>query len=935
MQLNEVKLYKHKMKIETLICFLVGSLIFTPGLSANQDLPELKFTDYTVENGLSYNSVLSICQDTTGIIWFATNDGLNRFNGHDIYIYRHRHGDMTSLPGNSLQKVMMDKDHLLWACTSNGLARYDPIGETFRKADIPGTTSIEDLVQIDSTQFLVATRNATYIYNKEKDTASEFRLDEDSPLTFFSSCKDGENIILCTRWRMVETLHLVDGKLSRKYEPMKIPKFGSFPIPAGNERYYIGTKGAGLILADVRKGGYKTILSGNGGWMQVSSLEYDQDGHLWVGSDAGLFILDGERCIYQSEFKEMKDKTINCIFKDKSGGMWIGTEFAGVKYWSKTRDKFNSYIIPGRVPAIEDNIITCIYNDSYGAIWTGTRYHGLDRYFPETGKHSHYNINNVRTICLSQDGKHAYAGMEINGMRSINLQNGTVRKLKSPLDIMSIQEAQNGKLWLGTLVGLYLYDPDDDTSGRIFPDKENIFVRILNLTKDSKGRLWVGAKENLLVLQTTENNEVTDVTPPAVRDFVQVQCIHESPDSTIWIGSLDGLASYKENKDGEGRLQYITCLKNTTIRGIEEDHKGNLWISSDKGLYRYKRTSGDLRRYNKDDGLQCNLFNACAHARDASGKMYFGGTNGIEVFHPDKMPVNTDTFKPMITELVVNNATIRPDDRYGILKSNIQYTDKITLKHWQNSLTLHFSCTDMVSGESNTFQYKLEGFDKYWNIARGREATYTNLDKGKYVFLLKVSNNDGYWSETPRRLEITVKPAWYRSTATRIIFAILVLGALASLTRWFLKHTETVKAKEIAQITKTYEEKVQKTKLEMLVDSSYNLKSHEETFLSSVLACIEKNIGNQDFTVEALASHACITRGNLHLKLKNLTGKTPVELIKTMRMKRACELMKETDLSIADIAEQTGFQTPGYFITVFKNHFGETPGHYASRVRQQ
>lgn len=93
MQLNEVKLYKHKMKIETLICFLVGSLIFAPGASADPDFPDLKFTDYTVENGLSYNSVLSICQDTTGTIWFATNDGLNRFNGHDIYIYRHRHGD--------------------------------------------------------------------------------------------------------------------------------------------------------------------------------------------------------------------------------------------------------------------------------------------------------------------------------------------------------------------------------------------------------------------------------------------------------------------------------------------------------------------------------------------------------------------------------------------------------------------------------------------------------------------------------------------------------------------------------------------------------------------------------------------------------------------------------------------------------------------------
>lgn len=150
-----------------------------------------------------------------------------------------------------------------------------------------------------------------------------------------------------------------------------------------------------------------------------------------------------------------------------------------------------------------------------------------------------------------------------------------------------------------------------------------------------------------------------------------------------------------------------------------------------------------------------------------------------------------------------------------------------------------------------------------------------------------------------------------------------------------LKKKEQEKVHEIEQLTKEYEEKVQKTKLDMFVDSSYDLKPQEEVFLSSVLTCVEKNISNPAFSVEALAADVCLSRGNLHLKMKTLTGKTPVELIKTMRMKKACSLMKETSLSIAEIAEQTGFQTPGYFITVFKSRFGETPGHYASRVRKK
>lgn len=923
------------MKPDKTYLAAILSLLMLTATAAAQTRPRLKFTGYTVENGLSYNSVIDICQDTSGTMWFATTDGLNRFNGHDITIYRHVHGDKSSLPSNSLHKITMDTDHMMWICTSNGLAYYDARYDAFRKVDIPGAVSIEDMVQIDSSRFLVATRNASFIYDKTDGSSSEFRLDE-APLIFYSACRDGEDIIVCTRWKFIETLHIEDGELRRKYSPVKVPRFGMAPLPAGNEVYYIGTKGAGLIKVDVRNGTMNKINIGGDGWFQVYSLAYDDRGKIWVGTDSGLLILKDDECIYTSDFNELADKNIRSLWRDSAGGMWIGTEFAGVKYWNRRRDKFKPYAIPGRKPDIGNEIITSIACDSTGAIWTGTRYGGLDRYWPETGMHSHYDVNNVRTICLSEDGQYAYTGAEVDGMHSINLQTGEIRLLHTPIDIMSIKRAENGKLWLGSLVGLHLYDPETDSVTRLIPEKGSRLIRFLNLYKDRKGRLWAGAKENLMVFTTDADNTVHDVTPHVLDDIVQIQCFYETADRTMWIGTLDGLIAYRESVEtGEGSIEYISELQSATVRGIEEDRGGDLWISTDSGLCRYSRSTGKIRRYNHDDGLRCTLFNACAHSMDASGKMYFGGINGVEMFRPESMTINTDTFRPVISELIVNNVVIKPKDDSGILDESIQRTGRITLRHWQNSVTIRFSSADMVSGDSNVFKYKLDGFDKDWNMARGREATYTNLDKGKYVFLLNAANNDGIWGEQPRRLEIRVRPIWYKSNFARAMIAAILCAGISGIVIKALRKAKTSRDKEIQQLTKQYEEKVQKTRLEMIVDSSYDLKPQEEAFLSSALAYIEKNLTDANFTVEGLAEYMCVSRGNLHLKIKAITGKSPVDLIKEMRLKKACSLMKETSMTVSEVAEASGFQTSAYFITVFRNHFGETPGRYAARIRQK
>lgn len=184
-------------------------------------------------------------------------------------------------------------------------------------------------------------------------------------------------------------------------------------------------------------------------------------------------------------------------------------------------------------------------------------------------------------------------------------------------------------------------------------------------------------------------------------------------------------------KTGKGTVEHPDGFQNSTIRGIEEDNDGNLWISSDDGLYRYAPSKGEIRRFGDDDGIRCDLFSTGAHTRDTTGKMYFGGIYGMEVFNPEDIVPNTIAKRPIIDRLIVNNMEIKPGDKSRILKKNISITEKIVLKHWQNSLTLGFSCPDMISEKSCRYSYMLEGIDKNWNDARGTEATYTNLSKGR------------------------------------------------------------------------------------------------------------------------------------------------------------------------------------------------------------
>ncbi len=929
------------MRINATFLCLAAVLPSVLSSSIVPDSGTMRFSSLGVEEGMSHNKVSDISQDTLGTVWFATPDGLNRFDGIRIRTYRHSRGDSLSLQSNNIHKIWRDSRDVLWVCTSNGLARYDAIADNFHRIDIPGAVSVEFISELSDEELLVETRNASYSYDVRTDSVSLLKLDGKA-FVFYSACRKGEDIILCTRARTVESLNFRGGELLRKYPPVQIPRFGLSVLPdiSAEDSYWVGTKGGGLLRVNVRTGEWHRVDVGKDGWVEVPALEYDDDGRLWVGHNGGLTIFSGEDIVYKAGEEALNDRIVTSLYKDSSRGMWIGTGYGGADYWNPGRAKFSSLTLPSSGFRDKGEIVTCVNAMEDGSIWVGTRYDGLFLYDPGTGVASNFPINDVRTVQKGDDGQMFYAGGEVIGLHGIDPRSGAVKRFPTPpRDIMSIVPAGKGKLWLGTLVGLRLFDTLDGSVREVaMPPHKNRLIRILTLFRDKDDNLWVGAKESLRVFRVGDDYSLTNITPKPLESIVYTQCIHQSEDGRVWIGNVDGLIEFSRNEKGEGVIRHIGGVTAATVRGIEEDGDGYLWVSTDNGLNRYNPSTGENRLYNSDDGISCSLFNTCAHSHGSNGVLYFGGAYGVDFFEPENIATDSTAFKTLITDLIVNNAHITPGDESGLLQKNVTFTDKITLKHWQNSVTVNFACPDMISWDSCHYRYKLEGFDRDWTPARGTEATYTKLPAGKYTFLVQAANSDGVWYSTPTSLKIRIKPVWYKSRLMIVLYAILSIGIMAYVILRIIdksvKDKEKEKQKEIEALKLRYEQDRQKSRIGMFVKDLYNLRPLDERFISAVLSDIEKNLGNKMYSVEALAGALCVSRGNLHLRVKAITGKTPVEIIRTLRMQRACTLLKDSDKSIAEIAEESGFDNSAYFTTVFKNTFGETPGRYRSRVKK-
>lgn len=777
-------------------------------LGLNAQYYRMRFDHLSVTEGLSQSSVRSIAQDKHGFMWFATLDGLDKFDGYEIKTYYSGY-QKGELPDNIINVTYAtnDNENQLWIGTADhGICLYDAVFDKFVNFSKQknNKTLINDHVTAiagDSRVLWIGTENGLSKFDQIKNKWTSF----DSKIPEFSD--DNINCLIIDNfgclWIGTEKgLFILDTTTLKFIEHKNFQKFDNKIINAFTKDVYgniwIGTS-AGIFYYDFETKKINTVeqLKSIDDTF-ITAIKFDFQNILWIGTNnGGLIRFDPSNKSVNTFVYNATDPnsiTVNSIlyiYEDSKHLLWIGTSLGGVEKWNRAAQELLVFRHnPYNPNSLSSSRVRSILQDKSGVIWIGTVDGGLNKWDIDLQKFiwTKYNPldpqsipeNHIRSIFEDSQNRY-WIGTDNNGLCIINPKTLKVIKFlkHSNTDTNSIAsdrvwriaEQKNGTIWFATYGGgVSKLERNKDFVFKTFKHSKSDNSSLSNnfcstLFIDSKDRLWVGTNDGLNLYNPQTGgflifrNNFNDLTTISNN---RIYSIIEDSDGNIWIGTKGGLNKYLDNGKFESFTVKSNDLSNNVIMGILEDSKKNLWLTTNRGLCKFNRISLKARTYDVKDGLQSNEFLVGSYLKTKEGMFIVGGINGFNAFYPEKIKNNPNIPSIVITDFMVSNETMATD-------TNISEKKYLLLNHKQNDLTFKFVSIDYILPEKNQYAYKLVGYDNKWVYSKfERIAKYTNLPPGHYVFQVKGSNNDLVWNQKGIQLAIYIKPALYQRIGFKI-----------------------------------------------------------------------------------------------------------------------------------------------------------------------
>ncbi|NJK87615.1 MAG: hypothetical protein HC906_18215 [Bacteroidales bacterium] len=418
----------------------------------------------------------------------------------------------------------------------------------------------------------------------------------------------------------------------------------------------------------------------------------------------------------------------------------------------------------------------------------------------------------------------------------------------------------------------FVYDKNGESITKI-----NISAVPLDTTKilgwcnhiyiDTKDNLWIGTTEGLYQISNnlSKTRKITVEECPILKNSF-VLFLGENSKNELLICTSGGLCIMDLKEYNIKTFTIENGLPEGFIFSVLEDKNQNLWVSSSRGISRLT-FSGDYSKlvnvlnFSSVDGLQSDFFIERASYKTKDGMMFFGGVNGINYFHPDSFTFNKIIPKIEIDEIIIQGKRkIKSSSSY--YSKRISDTREIELPYWQNFITLKYIAFNYIKSSKNKYSVFLQGFDEDWKPDEGsRSTTYMNLKPGKYIFMVKGSNNDGIWNEIPATLNIKINPPYY-GNFWAYLFYFFIFTLLLYYIRIVIITRERLKT-EIEQINRELEKDNKKSENKILdyFERKLTLNSYDEKFLEKLIQVIEMNFSNSDFNVLTLSKDVGIKPG--------------------------------------------------------------------------
>lgn len=792
--------------------------------------PEIKFKQISIEQGLSNSYVFATRQDSRGFMWFGTQDGLNRYDGQQMVVYRNIPGDKHSLSDNVIKYIYEDSNKVLWIGTVNGLNSFNPFTNSFTRYnhDAKNRNSILGNM-IDC---ILEDRQHTLWVASEDGGLDIFNRQTRQFTHFIHNKKDGSSIsagavnyILEDRqnrlWVATDSGLNLYNRITKKFSLIK-NQFG----PTGNDiecmqqahdgKLWLATKTAGVVVFDPQNNSFKHYkhISGSGSSLSgneiaLAGLLIDHGGRVWIGTiNEGLNLYnpaDDSFYHYNHKFYDptsLAQTSASGLFEDNQGNLWVGTGRGGISLYTPAANRFNVYRQEKDPNSLSFSDVKSFCEDSRGNIWIGTDGGGLNLFNREKASFKHFRYNEADPASIGSDAvlditedrdKNLWISTWAGGLNLLRPGSTRFTRFKNnPNDKTTISsdmvfktfQDSEGNLWVGTFGGgLNLLDAKTHQFRRVTKDPDgvtsflgnNVFV----INQDKAGNVWFGGDDGGLNCYNLKSRRFSHYFNEFARK-PDIRVIFTDHKGRLWIGQT-GLYLFDAKKNVFAPYSQQAGLLDDVIKGITEDEFGNLWVSANDGLSMFNPDKHTYKKFNIHDGLQGIEFESNSFLRAKDGEMFFGGTKGLTTFYPKNIKINTFLPPVFITGLQVFNKTIVPGQKDSILKTDISLTKQLHLNYRQTSLTFEFNALNYVIPENNNYAYKLEGFDTSWtNADATKKATYTNLDPGTYTFRVKASNNDGFWNPKTASVQVIIKPPYWQTLWFRILAGLTFIVGIYS-----------------------------------------------------------------------------------------------------------------------------------------------------------